>query len=368
MSPTKELDLSSLSRFKATDLLAEGTDRLAPAAPRQVALDAIDLDPGQPRRGMRTEGIAELAESIRRHGVLEPVSLRSHPTHVGRYIVNRGERRVRAARQAGLLSVPGFIDERVDPFAQAVENLHREDMSPFDLSTFIAVENLHREDMSPFDLSTFIAEREREGHTRAEIARRLGKPRSFITEAASLNDAPTELRQAVEEGRIGGDVRTLYRLVTTVRDRPQAVQELLAQGHAINRSKLDETMERTDLSRATSPARTHRAAPVASGGRTVLVVDHKGQRGSLRLRACGSDVGEVCFADGIPRFAAVGRAAPRVLGHGGIAAAVITGTRPARSLGSCGVAGTRGVSCPGRAGMSCASPPASCSRIAPQWS
>ena len=279
MSPTKELDLSSLSRFKATDLLAEGTDRLAPAAPRQVALDAIDLDPGQPRRGVRTEGIAELAESIRRHGVLEPVSLRSHPTHVGRYIVNRGERRVRAARQAGLLSVPGFIDERVDPFAQAVENLHREDMSPF-------------------DLSTFIAEREREGHTRAEIARRLGKPRSFITEAASLNDAPTELRQAVEEGRIGGDVRTLYRLVTTVRDRPQAVQELLAQGHAINRSKLDETMERTDLSRATSPARTHRAAPVASGGRTVLVVDHKGQRGSLRLRACGSDVGEVCFADG----------------------------------------------------------------------
>lgn len=279
MSPTKELDLSSLSRFKATDLLAEGTDRLAPAAPRQVALDAIDLDPGQPRRGMRTEGIAELAESIRRHGVLEPVSLRSHPAHVGRYIVNRGERRVRAARQAGLLSVPGFIDERVDPFAQAVENLHREDMSPF-------------------DLSTFIAEREREGHTRAEIARRLGKPRSFITEAASLNDAPTELRQAVEEGRIGGDVRTLYRLVTTVRDRPQAVQELLAQGHAINRSKLDETMERTDPSRATSPARTHRAAPVASGGRTVLVVDHKGQRGSLRLRACGSDVGEVCFADG----------------------------------------------------------------------
>lgn len=279
MSPTKELDLSSLSRFKATDLLAEGTDRLAPAAPRQVALDAIDLDPGQPRRGMRTEGIAELAESIRRHGVLEPVSLRSHPAHVGRYIVNRGERRVRAARQAGLLSVPGFIDERVDPFAQAVENLHREDMSPF-------------------DLSTFIADREREGHTRAEIARRLGKPRSFITEAASLNDAPTELRQAVEEGRIGGDVRTLYRLVTTVRDRPQAVQELLAQGHAINRSKLDETMERTDPSRATSPARTHRAAPVASGGRTVLVVDHKGQRGSLRLRACGSDVGEVCFADG----------------------------------------------------------------------
>jgi len=279
MTAPEALDLSSLSRFRATDLLAEGTDHPAPGVPRQVALDAIDLDPGQPRRAVRAQGLAELSESIRRHGVLEPVSLRSHPCHAGRYIVNRGERRVRAARQAGLLSVPGFIDERVDPFAQAAENLHREDMSPF-------------------DLSTFIAEREREGHTRAEIARRLGKPRSFITEAARLNDAPVELRHAVEAGRIGGDVRTLYRLVTAVRGRPQALQELLAQGHPINRSTLDETVERMDPSRGKSPARNHRVAPTASGGRTVLVVDHKGQRGSLRLKACGSDVGEVRFADG----------------------------------------------------------------------
>lgn len=150
-----------------------------------MALERIDFDPDQPRRRMRGERIEELAESIREHGVLEPVSLRCHPEHADRYIVNRGERRVRAARRAGLSCVPAFVDARVDPFAQAAENLHREDMSPF-------------------DLAVFIAEREGEGHSRAEIARRLGKPRSFITEAARLNEAP---RSCAKRWRKGGSAR-----------------------------------------------------------------------------------------------------------------------------------------------------------------
>ena len=97
--------------------------------------------------------------------------MRTHPQLPGRYMVNRGERRVRAARKAGLLTVPAFIDERVDPFAQAAENLHREDMSPFDLAAFVRA-------------------REKEGLSKSEIARRLGKPRSYISEAAALIDAP----------------------------------------------------------------------------------------------------------------------------------------------------------------------------------
>lgn len=96
----------------------------------QVALSLIDFDPSQPRRSVDERTIAELAESIQTHGVLEPVSLRRHPEAAGRYIVNRGERRVRAARRAGLETVPAFLDDRVDPFAQAAENLHRENMSP----------------------------------------------------------------------------------------------------------------------------------------------------------------------------------------------------------------------------------------------
>lgn len=284
MSVRGSLDLSALSQFRPADLLAqESFARAAEGLPMVVALDDIDFDPGQPRRAVREEGVAELAESIRHHGVLEPVSLRPHPGQEGRYIVNRGERRVRAACRAGLATVPAFVDERIDPFAQASENLHREDMSPF-------------------DLATFIAERERDGYSRAEIARRLGKPRSFITETARLGDAPLALRRAVEEGRIGGDVRTLYQLAVAAQVRPNAVEALLAQGGPIGRASLDEAIGRSlrpgSGGSPQLPASRSEPTKVASGGHTVLVVEHDGQRGALRIKAHDGNVGEVRFGDG----------------------------------------------------------------------
>lgn len=269
-------DLSALSQFRAADLLTGEAVPAGPGIPMQVALERIDFDPGQPRRRMRGERIEELAESIREHGVLEPVSLRGHPEHADRYIVNRGERRVHAARRAGLSCVPAFVDPRVDPFAQAAENLHREDMSPF-------------------DLATFIAEREAEGHSRAEIARRLGKPRSFITEAARLSEAPPQLREAVEEGRLGADVRVLYQLVAVARDRPQDLQELLTRDGPIGRVKARSRREALEPVGGSARSGTPR---VISGGRTVLVVEHGGRRGSLRIKAKDGNVGEVRFGDG----------------------------------------------------------------------
>ncbi|MDR6890824.1 MULTISPECIES: ParB/RepB/Spo0J family partition protein [Variovorax] len=274
------LDLSALSQFRAADLLTGEAAPASPGTPMQVALERIDFDPGQPRRRIRVERIEELAESIREHGVLEPVSLRCHPEHPERYIVNRGERRVRAARLAGLSCVPAFVDPRVDPFAQAAENLHREDMSPF-------------------DLAAFIAEREGEGHSRAEIARRLAKPRSFITEAARLSDAPVQLREAVEAGRLGADVRALYQLMAIARDRPQELQELLAQGGPIGRVRASHRREAPEPVSGSAGALPGGGIPRAhSGGRTVLVVEHGGRRGTLRFKAKDGNVGEVRFGDG----------------------------------------------------------------------
>lgn len=277
-----ELDLSGLSRFRASDLLAAADDGPDRGAPTQIALEHIDFDPSQPRRTIREDSIEELGASIRTHGVLEPVSLRTHPQQPGRYVVNRGERRVRAARKAGLLTVPAFIDERVDPFAQAAENLHREDMSPFDLAAFVCA-------------------REKEGLSKSEIARRLAKPRSYISEAAALIDAPATVRDAVESGRLGSDVRTLNRLVAAARVFPERVDELLAGETPINRASIDALLGETPRmsSRAASPAPGIVQSPkVVSGGRTVLVVEHGDRRGSLRLKAQDSDVGEVRFGDG----------------------------------------------------------------------
>ena len=283
MNAAGNLDLSALSQFRAADLLSDAESAPTSGSPMEVALNRIDFDPLQPRRRLQGDSIEELAQSIRLHGVLEPVSLRRDPKRAGRLIVNRGERRVRAARLAGLSSLPAFLDERVDPFAQVAENLQREDLSPL-------------------DLAAFIAEREAEGHSRAEIARRLGKSRSFVTEAASIGNAPASLRKAIENGTAGGDLRVLYRLVAVARSRPDVAEKLLAGDGPPGRAQLDALLERSTASASEEPAvpapGRQQPSKGASGGRTVLVVEHAGRRGSLRLRARDSDVGEVRFGDG----------------------------------------------------------------------
>jgi ParB family chromosome partitioning protein len=279
MSEQDALDLSALAQFRPSDLLAAGEGVSAPAAPVHLDLNLIDFDPAQPRRSFREDSIEELSASIRLHGVLEPVSVRSNTSAQGHYIVNRGERRIRAARRAGLKTVPVFVDERIDPFAQAAENLHREDMSAF-------------------DLAQFIADREREGVTRAEIARRLAKPRSFITEAAALINASEDLRKAVQEGRVGEDVRTLYRLISIGREAPEAVRAVVQGSDVVSRSNVDALLGGAQGVGKAGQGSSVRGAQIASGGRTVLVVEHEGRRGSLRIKARDGDVGEVRFGDG----------------------------------------------------------------------
>ena len=292
MSQFEGLDLSSLAQFRASDFVGAVELSSEAGPPMQVALSSIDFDPAQPRRSLNEASIRELAATIELFGVLEPVSLRTHPELTGRFIVNRGERRVRAARLAGVRDIPAFLDERVDPFAQAVENLHREDLSPF-------------------DLALFIAEREREGHTRVEIGRRLNKSRSFITEVACLIDAPVEIRQAFDAGRVGGDAKTLYCLTLALKKQPAQVAALLAGSEAITRSRIEQVLGQNGAgaqeeggsvtappANLATPATPMPSIRSASAGRTVLVVEHAGRRGSLRFKAHDANVAEVRFGDG----------------------------------------------------------------------
>jgi ParB family chromosome partitioning protein len=268
------LDLSGLEQFKASALLTERGG----GAPMEVPLDLIDLDPKQPRRTLNEATLADLAASIKAQGVLEPVSLRSDPDKDGRYIVNRGERRVRASRLAGRSSVPAFLDERLDPYAQAIENMQREDLSPF-------------------DLARFIAEREAEGDARATIARKLHKPASFVTEVASLVDTPADVRAAFDSGRVR-DVRVLYQLARSVRDRRSTVEPLLAGAGPITREMLDATRVTDAPKSGSNPAPAGRVVR-ASRHADALLVEHDGRRGRLGWNGWpGKRTGEVCFDDG----------------------------------------------------------------------
>jgi len=286
------MDLSGLDQFKASSLLNGAAVTAGEnGAPPEMDLDLIDFDVEQPRRGLRQQDLAELAETIKAHGVLEPVTLRPNPDKPGRYIVNRGERRCRASRMAGKRTVPYFVDERVDRFAQAVENLQREDLSPF-------------------DLATFIAEREKEGFKRAEIARRLQKPASFITEAAGLVAAPDAVRAVFDAGR-ARDTRVLYQLARALREDPAAVQPLLAGAGAITRESIDFALASAAApiggsGALPSPQRAGKPEAEAAPARrepakrlgNALLVEYDGRRGRLGwAKQPGKKTGEVQFDD-----------------------------------------------------------------------
>ena len=101
----------------------------------EIALDQIEANPNQPRREFDQETLQELANSIRKIGIVQPITLRQ--THEGKYQIVAGERRWRASQMAGLQSIPAYIrtinDENVMEMA-LVENIQREDLNAIDIA------------------------------------------------------------------------------------------------------------------------------------------------------------------------------------------------------------------------------------------
>jgi ParB family chromosome partitioning protein len=169
----------------------------------ELAVD--DLQPGryQPRLQLREEGLAELAESIREQGVLQPLIVRAVPPARGvsdakAYEIVAGERRWRAARLAGLATVPVLVRELTDQSALAValiENLQREDLNPLDQAR--SMSRLIEE----FDL------------THDEIAKALGRSRASVTNFLRLLDLADGVKDAMMDGTLDmGHARALLPL------------------------------------------------------------------------------------------------------------------------------------------------------------
>jgi ParB family chromosome partitioning protein len=164
-------------------------------APRAVPIDSIDPNPLQPRRVFQGERMAELAQSIRTSGIIQPLVVR----RVGdRYQLVAGERRWRAAKLAGISQAPVVVldipDDRLLEIT-LVENIQREDLNPIETAT--AFERLGRE------LSL----------TAEEIGSRTGKDRTTITNFLRLLQLPSDLQQLVSERRLSaGHARCLLSL------------------------------------------------------------------------------------------------------------------------------------------------------------
>jgi ParB family chromosome partitioning protein len=163
---------------------------------RNLGIDELQAGKYQPRSHMEQTALAELAESIRSQGVMQPILVR--PLAAGRYEIIAGERRWRAARMAGLNSVPALVKEIPDQQALAAS----------------LIENIQREDLNPLEEATGIQRLTQEfGLTHQAIAETLGRSRAAVTNLLRLLELAPPVRELLAEGHIDmGHARALLAL------------------------------------------------------------------------------------------------------------------------------------------------------------
>ncbi len=172
-----------------------------------LPVEAVERNPGQPRKRFDEARLEELAASIRQHGVVEPILVRREGQ---RYRIVAGERRWRAAQRAGLKEIPALVREATD--AQAFE--------------LALVENLQRADLNAIEeAEAYQALVDEHGLTQEAVAERVGKERSSVANALRLLKLPDDVRDAVRDGRLEmGHARALLGL-----DEVEAIRRATAQ-------------------------------------------------------------------------------------------------------------------------------------------
>ncbi len=176
----------------------------------QLAVETLVANPGQPRKNFDEAELQELADSIKTYGIIQPII--AADAGDGTFFIIAGERRTRAARLAGLASVPAIIRDYTDQKRMEVsliENIQRSDLNPIEEAA--AYKNL-------MDFSNL---------SQDELASRVGKNRSTVANALRLLKLPVEIQKNIEEGKISsGHARALLS-VTNTKQREKLFKEII---------------------------------------------------------------------------------------------------------------------------------------------
>jgi ParB family chromosome partitioning protein len=213
---------------------AEAETRPAAAAsPLAITIDSLEPGPFQPRRNMAPDAMAELVESIRARGILQPILARRHPGEVGRYQIIAGERRWRAAQQAGLHEVPVLVRDLEDRDAMAAS----------------LVENLQRQDLNPIEEAEgYKRLMEEFGLTQEQLGTAVGKSRSHVANIIRLLQLPASVRAEVQAGRLtAGHARALLAHANP----EEAARQVIARGLNVRQT---EGLTTTPAAASASPA------------------------------------------------------------------------------------------------------------------
>lgn len=208
--------------------LGRGLDALIPAGESlpaggvaYIPVARIVPNPRQPRGGIEPDSIEELAASIRQHGIIQPLIV-TYDENAGSYTLIAGERRLHAARLAGLDTVPAVVREATDQ--QRLE--------------IALIENIQRSDLNPLEAAEAYRQLSEDFHlSHEDIANRVGKSRAAITNTLRLLKLARPVQQAVLEKRISeGHARCLLALPSS-QAQTAALQVILAKEYSVRQTE-----------------------------------------------------------------------------------------------------------------------------------
>lgn len=257
---------------RTSDSGDSGTALLPGLEQAQVSITDIDQNPNQPRKTFDTDELAALSESIRNHGVLQPLVVRQ----VGnRLQLIAGERRLRAAQAVGIDTVPvrlvDFNDQEVME-AALVENIQRADLNPIEKA-----EGFH-DYLARFEM------------THEELAARLGLDRSTVSNLVRLLDLPDDVQTCVRVGQISaGHARALL-AVPDPKRQSALCKEIIARGLSVRATEALTKEQKTE-----SPAERPARDPVEKTAHVLAIEEELKQALSTRveIRLKSKDKGQI---------------------------------------------------------------------------
>jgi ParB family chromosome partitioning protein len=254
----------------------------SPGGVREIEIARIKPNPNQPRVQFDEDALAELADSIRERGVLQPILLRPDGTD---YLIIAGERRWRAAQRARLHTIPAIvreIDESTTAELALIENIQRLDLNPLE------------------EAEGYRQLIQRHGHTQDDVGRIVHKSRSHVANLLRLLDLPEFVRQSLLKGDISmGHARA----VATAPEPEELTKEIIAKGFSVRQAEERARREKVrpgpgaDIGRASA---RNAAKPVDADLDALerqlgdilglkVQVSHKGQGGAVMLHYSSLD-------------------------------------------------------------------------------
>lgn len=262
-----------LGESGAVSTTATGADRTI-HEPTRIAIDLIRPNPDQPRQSFQDDDLQDLARSLKKHGVIQPVLLRPDPGAAGKFQIIAGERRWRAAQIAGVHELPAVV---------------RDDLNESEVLQLAIIENVQRVDLDPIEEARGYSQLiETHGYTQEQLAAEIGKSRSHLTNMMRLLTLPDRVLEFLKEGKItAGHARALIKSHAPIIH----AEKVAAEGLSVRQTEILAKQEPGDAGSNRRSAKPEKDADTrqlegdlgAAIGMKVNI-EHKDKRGAGELR------------------------------------------------------------------------------------